>query len=769
MTIDAPATHVSARGTILGQGLGAKARHWPVVLIVAAFLLLGTLYNLNTPVFETPDEPWHFRYVRELATGKGLPPLSVSHDEWEQGEAHQPPLFYALGALLTRWVPIGADAQLYDRNPYAALGMPSSDGNKNAVLHEAASSHPFKDVALAVHILRWFNVLCSAVTVWTSYRIALLVLPRRRDLASGVAAIMAFNPQFLFISAGVNNDALVTCLTTLLLFLALCVCVGQAHWTRTPVVLGAIAGLAALAKLSGLTVAILVPCAYLLRLSEQPHKSWVDGFLRPTLVAGAVMLSICGWWYVRNAVLYHDPFGMGAVRAAFSVRATPLDVESLTRILFGSFISYWGVFGWMNILADEVFYTFVRILAAICAIGLVLFVARLYWRRINVAGRWQPIAMLALWVTISLVSLLQWTQLITGPQGRLLFPASAAIACFMVAGLGAWLPLRYADVLVVLVVGVLVFAATIAPYRYIRPAYELPQRIALEALPPDTRDLDIAFGDELFLLGYQIREERVPVGGTLHVRLYWLCRRLVRRNYTFYLHVFGRGGERLAGIDTYPGRGNYPTRLWLPGEVVVEEYALPITRQAVAPVAAVLRAGVYGAYSTDSLPASDGQGRSISSSPQIARVPVMPTQSVVFEPQQTLEASFEHKLMFVGYDAGLKTLSAGSDWEVTLYWKAQSRMLKDYTVFLHLLNSDNQKVAQIDEQPLAGDYPTRFWQIGESVRDPHVLRLPNDLPSGTYTLNLGLYWLDTGERLALVDRSPGATYVTLCAVRIQGQ
>jgi len=44
-----------------------------LLLIVLSFLGLGIIYSLTTPIFETPDEVWHYAYVREMAIHHDLP------------------------------------------------------------------------------------------------------------------------------------------------------------------------------------------------------------------------------------------------------------------------------------------------------------------------------------------------------------------------------------------------------------------------------------------------------------------------------------------------------------------------------------------------------------------------------------------------------------------------------------------------------------------------------------------------------------------------
>jgi hypothetical protein len=88
----------------------------------------------------------------------------------------------------------------------------------------------------------------------------------------------------------------------------------------------------------------------------------------------------------------------------------------------------------------------------------------------------------------------------------------------------------------------------------------------------------------------------------------------------------------------------------------------------------------------------------------------------------------------------------------------------DYTVFVQLLNSDWQVVAQEDLQPQAGAAPTTTWLPGEVLADPHTLSLPEDLPSGEYRLITGMYDPVTGTRLPV---STGSDFVDMGTVTIR--
>jgi hypothetical protein len=98
---------------------------------------------------------------------------------------------------------------------------------------------------------------------------------------------------------------------------------------------------------------------------------------------------------------------------------------------------------------------------------------------------------------------------------------------------------------------------------------------------------------------------------------------------------------------------------------------------------------------------------------------------------------------------------------LTLTWQALGPVTGDYTVFVHLLASDDAKAAQIDTRPCGGECPTTSWQPGEIVVDRYDLALrpaPDALP-GPYRLAVGLYLLSTGERAAVAGRDDGTVFL----------
>ncbi len=192
--------------------IGRLRTHWILLVILTLFAGVAMLYSVVNPLFEAPDEVWHYGYVRWLADGHGLATAdSAGLAQWAQ-EGSQPPLYYLLAAGLT--FPIATDnaSEAVRYNPHAVVGDAGSFGNRAMMVHGPAHAWPWHGVALAAHLARLLSIVLGAVTVVATYGVARSVAPKWSMVAVLAAALVAFNPQFLFISAAVSNDNLVTAL-----------------------------------------------------------------------------------------------------------------------------------------------------------------------------------------------------------------------------------------------------------------------------------------------------------------------------------------------------------------------------------------------------------------------------------------------------------------------------------------------------------------------------------------------------------------------------
>jgi len=103
----------------------------------------------------------------------------------------------------------------------------------------------------------------------------------------------------------------------------------------------------------------------------------------------------------------------------------------------------------------------------------------------------------------------------------------------------------------------------VATVRYPRPA---------PAPGPEEVTTDLLFDGSLRLLAIRF-PDRVERGATLSYALRWETVKEVQTDYTVFVHLLDQNGVLVAGDDAQPLQGLYPTSIWTPGEVVLDERA----------------------------------------------------------------------------------------------------------------------------------------------------------------------------------------------------
>lgn len=742
------------------KGPSSRERRLALAAILALYLLLGGLYGVVDPIFEASDELVHYPYVKHLADGRGLPvPSADPAANPAQQEATQPPLYYAVGALATFWIDTGDLARLYLANPHSQIGRPESLDNKNMVVHSPAEAFPYHGVALAVHLVRLLSVAMGGLTVLLTYLIAREVAPGRPALALGAALVNALVPQFLFIAGSVNNDNLVTLLSSLTLLLLLRLVrremagAGPSPWLLA--LLGASAGLAALAKLSGLMllplVGLVVAWLALRRRSPARLLCW-------SAITFGVAFLVAGWWYVRNWLLYGDPTLL--TQHVAIVRGRPYPVTLLDVLLAesqGLRWSFWGVFGGFDVVASPLVYRLYDLLTLLAVAGFGLAVAR--WVRGRQAGNpvagptgpdAPPAAILALWCVLLFASLLRWTLTTMASQGRLLFPAISAICLGLVFGWQSLAPRLSPRLLLAGVGAPLLLLALLMPLRYIAPAYAAPPKLAPGSIKAlfGSQTIDVSFDDKITLVAVRLSEARIVPGRTVAVDLYWRAAAPMDRNYSVYVHLYDGAGQVVAQQDTYPGGGAYATSQLSPGDELHDRYLLRVAPDARAG-AGHLDVGLYEYPQTMArLPAYDGAHRPLPS-PNVASFQVFAPDPAPAPAQAVVSRAFGDVAELTGYR--LDVLDARPDGAVAggLYWRARGQPDRDYTIFVHLAHPGEPPVAQFDAPPQGGAYPTSLWRPGDEVYHPFRMALGTDIPPGEYALLVGLYDPATGRRLEI--------------------
>jgi hypothetical protein len=125
----------------------------------------------------------------------------------------------------------------------------------------------------------------------------------------------------------------------------------------------------------------------------------------------------------------------------------------------------------------------------------------------------------------------------------------------------------------------------------------------------------------------------------------------------------------------------------------------------------------------------------------------VPLAEVSAEIQHPLDLTLGEDINLLGYSISSSEVAAGDILQLTLFWQASKPLEERYKVFTHILDGRSHIVGQRDAEPVGGMRPTTTWQVGEVIADNYgVLVLPGT-PPGEHQLEIGMYSLETGERL----------------------
>jgi len=170
-----------------------------------------------------------------------------------------------------------------------------------------------------VEALRIVPLFCGAMQVQLCYLAVREVFPEREDLQSLGTLVGGLLPMNLYMSQNLSNEPLVGILCSAAIVLGLKLQRDPiARWSaRTFVLLGALLGLALLAKLTALLlyapIALAVAYAAFVR-NGRPMETIVSA-AKAIGAVFSVAFAVCGWYYVRNWVLLGKPFIGGWDRA----------------------------------------------------------------------------------------------------------------------------------------------------------------------------------------------------------------------------------------------------------------------------------------------------------------------------------------------------------------------------------------------------------------------------------------------------------------------
>jgi hypothetical protein len=289
--------------------------------------------------------------------------------------------------------------------------------------------------------------------------------------------------------------------------------------------------------------------------------------------------------------------------------------------------------------------------------------------------------------------------------------------------------------------------------------------------PEPSQSLDVWADERVHILGYDLLTTTVRAGEPLELTLYQSAPEPLEGIWMPY-----------AQLGPVEARWTTDNRLlttqWLPGEVVVERYELPVPFN-LPPGEYPLRLGyadLTGGRAELSL--STG-GTAI----ELATVTVLPPPlspprggmlRALFPPLGGIKGGGRMPLVNLDNQIALMGARARAGWQVrqalweeplvvrtgralhlTLTWRALASPRDDAKIFIHLMDGAGRPVFVHDYHPLGGACPSYLWfpkwLPGQTFTDPYRLVLPDGLPPGDYWLEVGMYERTSLRRLPVVN------------------
>lgn len=267
--------------------------------------------------------------------------------------------------------------------------------------------------------------------------------------------------------------------------------------------------------------------------------------------------------------------------------------------------------------------------------------------------------------------------------------------------------------------------------------------VALAALllKPRYEQANLRYGDQLAFIGFRVRQTTLSeTYRPVEVEVLLKALQPTLKNYAIKIDMFDLNGNSLEQVTA-----NFPTHAdqWRQGEVSPISTSFIYEPKKPAPYIAKFMLSIIDPDTQMPLPVSCdaascepkfGEIHVQLSPQQQARWQAAPSQYRIADALDVLSVTAPN------------TLRTGETLTATVAWRVNTPTPKTLSSFIHVLNDKGELVAQSQSPALTTRYPTPVWTTNEIIIGDVTVALPTDLPAGRYTLNYGMYALDTVER-----------------------
>ncbi|MEL6402957.1 MAG: glycosyltransferase family 39 protein [Chloroflexota bacterium] len=410
------------------------------LFILLMFIGIGTLFAWRVPAWQAPDEPAHYNYIAQVATGDILPIIEMG--DWDNAYLEQLKAEDFAPSLLAE-----LDTVQYE--------------NHQPPLYYWLATPIFLLTNGSLFAVRMVSVLMGAITVGLTFVIIREVLPARTHLALASMVVVAFVPQNMHILTSVNNDALAGVMVAITLLL----CVRRLKGQNDPLWwMGLAIGIIAITKTTAYFMVAIVGLTVFLRwLSTRKQIDMSSNLIMNyiQIAIPAAVFTVLYWG--RNIATYgfpdflglqaHDEIVVGQQRRADLVADIGMDAY-WERAFSTTYHSFWGMFGWMEARLADALPTVMLVITGVLLIGGIgLLVNSILALRGQSAQTdenqsanttWHMSLILITMILLALAQFVYYNLTFVQFQGRYLFVAIIPFAAAVALGLDTWRAMLFA-------------------------------------------------------------------------------------------------------------------------------------------------------------------------------------------------------------------------------------------------------------------------------------------------------------------------------------
>lgn len=130
---------------------------------------------------------------------------------------------------------------------------------------------------------------------------------------------------------------------------------------------------------------------------------------------------------------------------------------------------------------------------------------------------------------------------------------------------------------------------------------------------------------------------------------------------------------------------------------------------------------------------------------------------------------FDSRLALLEYDLAGDVIAVhpGQPILIYLYWQGIQQNNADYSAFIHLVSSSGELIEQVDYLIGGWHYATSAWPVNYIAAAPSLFFIPPDTPPGEYSLQVGVYQAQSGERLPTNGGAENQTFAIISTLTVE--